>query len=163
MDDIEQTFQSIFDDTKTDIYRYIAAKCRCIDDIDDIFQDTYMGVYVYLKGGGDIDDPSAFTKTVAKRTLIKYYNLVKRLKLLEQRLEPVDLRSDTHSELIDLVNELIMKKNKRVQRVFFMRNSLQLTFDEIAKELGIKTNTVQKIYYRTVEDIRRRLEKEELL
>ena len=156
-------FEQLFEQTKSAVYKYIAAKCRSIDDIDDIFQETYMSVYTYLKNGGEIKEPEAFVKTVAKRTLGRYYSLLKRLKLTAERLAPVDMQAEDHDELVLLVNELVMKKPARVQKIFFMRHSLQLSFEEIAERLQMKPNTVQKAYYRTVEDIRRRLEKEEIL
>ena len=163
MAETSKAFDKIYTLTKTEVYKYIAAKCRSIDDIDDIFQETYIGVYEYLKNGGEINKPTAFAKTVAKRTLSRYYSLLRRLKNLEERLAPVDMQAEEHSELVDLVDLLVMKKPAKVQRIFFMRHSLQLSFDEIAKRLDMKPNTVQKTYYRTVESIRRQLEKEELL
>ena len=163
MPEINEKFEQVFELTKAEIYRYIAAKCRSIDDIDDIFQETYMSVYSYIKSGGEIREPAGFVKTVAKRTLGKYYGLLRRLKAIEERLAPMDVLAEDHDELVDIVNGLVMKKPPRVQKIFFMRHSLQLSFEEIAGELGMKPNTVQKTYYRTVEDIRRRLEKEELL
>ena len=163
MDGINERFEYIYEQTKHEIYRYITVKCRCIDDIDDLFQDTYVSVYQYLKNGGDITEPAGFVKTVAKRTLGRYYGLLKRLKLIEERLSSVEIKADDHDELVDVINELVMKAPPMTQKIFFMRHSLQMPFDEIADRLDMKTNTVQKIYYRTTDNIRRRLEKEELL
>ena len=155
----EKDFNELFEQTKSTIYSYIAAHCRSVSDIDDVFQDTYFGVYSFLHGGGTVNDPLAFTRTVARRTLAKYYISLSR----PAPDPPREQAPPPQSEAADRINSLILKSPPKIQRIFFLRHTLGLSFPEIAAELGMRTNTVQKCYYKKVAEIRRRLEKEGLM
>ena len=152
-------FDKIYLETKAEIYRYICAKCQNLSDIDDIFQDTYVALYEYLsRHKKAVESPIALVRTICKRNLIKHYIFYSRKK--ESPPQEV-LPPDDDSELVERVNSLIKKKSVYIQKLFFMRHSLDMSFKDIAKALGKNEGAVKQQYYKAAADIRRRLEKEE--
>ena len=80
MEQNKRLFEKIYNDTKESTYRFIAAKCYNIDDIDDIYQSTYISLFDALKKRDTPPENSeAFVITIAKRELFKYYGLIKKL------------------------------------------------------------------------------------
>lgn len=158
-------FESIYQNTKNDIYRYICIHCRCIGDIDDIFQDTYIAVYEYtLRHGSDeIKSPNALVLSIAKRVMIKYYLLARRHRSLAASEPDLNYKTtdDNDRELLLKINKRLLSKSAFVQKIFFMRHSLDMSFAQIAQALSKREGAVKAQYYKAIADIRRYLEKEE--
>lgn len=157
-----EDFTALYEKTKTDIHKYLYKKCRNISDIEDLFQDTYIGVYKYMLGGGKIGNAEAFVKTVAKRTLSGYYSFLKKKTEYESELDdniPTPQSSD--DELADRIYDLIQKKPEKVRKIFYLRHTMQLSFAQIAGELGLSESSVKAKYYKTIELVKRKLDKEE--
>ena len=72
-----EQFEKIYLRTKEMTYDRIAAKCFAADDVDDIFQNTYIAVYKAL---GKLKEPppneEAFVMLICNRQLMKYYSAV---------------------------------------------------------------------------------------
>ena len=75
-------FNEIYDSTKNMTLAYITAKCRHVEDVNDIFQDTYTELFqVLTKRGPDyIKNSKAFVMRIAKRKIARYYSLLDRLR-----------------------------------------------------------------------------------
>lgn len=155
-------FNAVYQQTKSEIYRYLLKKCKNISDIDDLFQDTYIAVFRFLDDGGTIENSEAFVKTIAKRTLSKYYSILRKREMHESELtDNIPAPEGEDGELADRIYELIMKKPEKIRKVFFMRHTLDLSFAEISAELGMSESSVKAKYYKTKEEIKRKIEKEE--
>jgi len=171
--DAASRFDEIYKSTKNTALAYITAKCKRLDDISDVFQDTYMELYqVLLKRGVDyVTNDKALVMRIVKRKIAKYYSLMERLRnqvpmtALNEDGEEVEL-SDLEPEafltedfavnkvLLDTVRQYIRQKPDDVQRVFYLFYYVGLTIPEISKSLGISESNVKNKIYRTIGELR---------
>lgn len=167
----EELFAEIYEETKSAVYRYIASKCRSIEDIDDIFQDAYIEIYKSVGRTKDkIENKEAFAVAVTKRCISKYYSALRKAGLFitsklsgggEYVPETDDLNSYVIEDkivtdsLLEEIYEIISSKPSDVQKIFLMYYKLDMTIVEISCELDIKESTVKKKLYKTLEQIRR--------
>ena len=159
MSDNDKIFDKIYFDTKEEIYRYICVKCRYIGDIDDIFQDTYVALYEYLqRNTKPIENPIALVRTICRRRLIKHYIFYNKSRP-EKAIEEGSANDD--EQLLKRINTLLEKKSAYIQKIFFMRHSLDMSFENIAAALGKSEGAVKAQYYKAIADIRRRIQREE--
>ena len=172
MDGSEQReqFEKIYLQTKEMIYDRIAAKCFAIDDVDDIFQNTYIAVYKALAG---LNEPppngEAFVMLICNRQLMKYYSAVRRLKerfvtrsgseegggdIPEASFTIEDSIIDRST--VEEIRALLRRKPLVIQKVFFLYYKRGLTIPQAAKMLEISESAVKMHLYRTLEEIRRK-------
>jgi len=171
--DAASRFDEIYDSTKKAVLAYITAKCGRIDDISDIFQDSYMELYqILLRRGADyVTNDKAFVMSIAKRKIAGYYSLLERLRLfvsmtaVDEDGEEVDL-SELEPDafltedfaisriLLDSARQYINQKPEIVQKVFYLYYGVGLKINEIAEAIGISESNVKHKLYRTLEELR---------
>ena len=165
------TFEQLYEETKKSVLKYIAAHCYSISDIEDIYQETYLSLHGTLKKTDiQIENGEAFVKTVAKRTLSRYYSGVGKLKAglsisldsLREKggdNEPADSfdveQSICTDELFEEVYQLIGKLPIQTQRIIFLRYKLELSFDEISAETGMSASAASQRLNKALVQIRR--------
>jgi len=76
---ILRKFEEIYNATYKNILKYIVCKCRNIDDVNDILQETYLELYTVLEGKADIKDYESYTFIIAKNKMIKHFNSNKKI------------------------------------------------------------------------------------
>lgn len=173
MDENKRLFETVYDKTKENTYRYIAAKCYNIDDIDDLYQNTYITVYDALcKRGSEPENIEAFVILIAKRELFKYYGLIKKLtsrfksssvfdEEISEDADTFDLEdSIVTKSLLEEVNALLSKKDITTQKIFFMYYYKGYTLAETAQLLEMNESSVKRRLYGTLAYIRRLYGKE---
>ena len=181
MDSNEQ-FEKIYVQTKEMIYNHIAAKCYAINDVDDIFQNTYVAVFKALaKLDEPPPNPEAFVMLICSRQLAKYYSAVRRLReriavrstadedrdevfaesftielgeavLLFQKIEDSVIDRAALTE----IHAMLRRKPLTTQKVFFLYYRRGLTIPQVAEALEISESSVKSHLYRTLAEIRRR-------
>ena len=165
----ESEFERIYIKTKEKVYNRIAAKCYATDDVDDIFQNTYVAVYKALCRLEELPpDEDAFVMLIANRQLIKYYSAVRRLKERFVMKRTEDDTGDIPDESFTVEDSIIdrvaveeirafLKRRPLVtQKVFFLYYRRGLTLPEIAGMLEMSLPSVKMHLYRTLEEIRRK-------
>ena len=165
----ESEFERIYIQTKERVYDHIAAKCYAIDDVDDIFQNTYVAVYKALCRLEELpQNEDAFVMLIANRQLMKYYSAVRRLKerIVMKRAEDYgedipDVSFAIEDSIIDRsaveeIRSLLKHKPLVTRKVFFLYYRRGLTIPEIAGMLEISASSVKMHLYRTLEEIRRK-------
>lgn len=167
-------FNDIYDATNRKVLGFIAAKCSNTSDISDIFQDTYMELYaVMVKRGLDyIINSEAFVMKIAKQKVYRHYSLLDRLKFAVplsvaddngNEINIADLEANYFSFDISMLNSALIAEIRRaisakpqiVQKIFFMRYSLDLTIPEIAELLSVGESYVKNKLYRTINELRK--------
>ena len=167
---ITARFNEIYDSTNKKALAFITAKCTNLEDVNDILQDTYMELYdtMLRKGADYIENDEAFVIQIAKRKVQKHYSFVQRMKAelslsvvtaAEEKeiieYDDMDLEeSICTNELAAEVQKLLAKKPLDVQKIFFLRFSLELTLVEIAELVGLSESQVKNKLYRTINEIR---------
>ena len=173
MNDNKRLFEKIYNETKDNTYKFIAAKCYNIDDIDDIYQSTYISVFDALsKRDEPPENNEAFVILIAKRELFKYYGLIKRLASRFKAPPPNDddCKEDADSfcledsvvnkALLEEINSLLEKKDIATRKIFFLYYYKGYSLGEISDMLGLGESSVKRRLYGTLTQIRRLYGKE---
>ncbi|MBR6337317.1 MAG: RNA polymerase sigma factor [Ruminococcus sp.] len=173
MGDSKRLFEEIYNSTKENTYRYIAAKCYNIDDVDDIYQNTYISVYNALeKRDSPPENNEAFVILIAKRELFKYYGLVKRITShfgsrsgidddYKEDADTFDLEDSVVSKaLLEEISALLKSKDITTQKIFFLYYYEGCTLGETASLLEMSESSVKRRLYGTLSQIRRLYGKE---
>jgi RNA polymerase sigma-70 factor (ECF subfamily) len=167
-------FDEIYNSTKKPVLAFITAKCGSIEDIGDIFQETYMELYrVLLKRGTDyITNDKAFVIKLAKQKLARHYRLFSQLQnfvsMKTKENEELDI-SETEADnflvedftvnkiILESARQYIRAKPEIIQKVFFLYYNSGLTISETAQLLSISGSSVKNHLYRTIKEMRERL------
>jgi len=166
-------FDEIFNSTKKPVLAYITAKCVHTSDIDDIFQETYMELFVVLlkRGTGYIINDRAFVLKLANQKLARYYKLLGRLRNVVSLTskndvgEEVDLSDfiiddfliedfSVNNIMLDNARRYITSKPEIVKKVFYLYYDVELTICEIAQLLSLSESNVKNYIYRTLKEMR---------
>lgn len=170
--DATAVFNKIYDSTTQAALAFITAKCGNMEDVSDILQETYMEVYSTLcnKGSDFIDNDEAFVINIAKRKIYKHYTNIQRAKEdlslsvitndngeinLDLQPDEMDIEDSLcTNELVEEIWKIINKKPQDIQRIFFLRFSLDLSIKEISELMEIKESQIKNKLYRTINEIR---------
>ncbi len=167
----EPGFEEIYNSTKQNVLKFITSKCININDIEDIYQETYARVFDSLAKGICPDEPEAFVIGTAKHCLSHYYSAMQRLRARVSLNRSKDDITDTPDELADSTDIELAVINKElldrifkeicaqpadIQKMFYLHYFMELSLGETAKTLGISECTVRQRLYRSVRIIRRK-------
>ncbi len=167
--DINSFFNEIYDRTFNNTIRYITAKCSNIDDIHEIVQEVYADVYSTLvkKGVGYIKNPEAFIAKVTKSKVYRHYSLLERVRGVAignengmddygvESLETYTIEDEViNKQMANDVFEHLSTKSDDVIRIFYLFYYVDMTIEEIAKDLEMSVSNVKNKLYRTVRELR---------
>ena len=165
-----ERFNRIYDNTYSDILKYIIIKCHNINDSNDIIQEVYFELWKILNKR-DIDESNikSFLIGISINKIKKHYTLVQRFKTIsifnksDKDIELIGSLKDS-IDLEDLVirsdewdfiwNYIKSKKNQNIPKIFYLYYVLDLTIKDISKELSIGESYVKNIIYRTLDELR---------
>ncbi|SDB34950.1 Sigma-70 region 2 [Ruminococcaceae bacterium FB2012] len=80
-DRLNGEFDALYESTKQSVLKYIAPRCSCIADIEDVYQEVYLRVYDALRQQKHLDDPEAFVMGITKHCVSHYYSVLQKLKI----------------------------------------------------------------------------------
>lgn len=170
---VTSAFNKIYDSTSKSALAYITAKCGNNEDIGDILQETYMELYsVMLKKGTDfIENDEAFVLNIAKRKIYKHYSSLEKAKAdlslsvftndngeinLDITPDEFDLEdSMCTNELVLEISDTLKTKSKEIQKIFYLRFSLDLPISEIAELMEERESSIKNKLYRTIKELRK--------
>ena len=170
-----ENFEEIYNSTYNNTLKYIVCNCSNIDDVNDIVQDTYVELYKILQKRKyiELEKVQNYIIGIAKNRLRKYYGMVYKFKTLSifvnndlkeyeiSNYEKFDMEIDVLDKLdAKMVWEYIKKKKIIVIKVFYLYLYFDLKISEIAKILNISESNVKNIIYRTIKQIKEKIEKE---
>lgn len=166
-------FNDIYDSTNKKVLSFITAKCSRTSDISDIFQDTYMEVFMVIekRGVNYIDNPEAFVMKITKQKIYKYYTLLDKLKFFVsihstneagEEVNIAELETDSFSiedkvsnhALVEDICKHLAIKSVEIQKIFHLFYYLEYTIPEIAKMLSMSESNVKHKLYRTLNELR---------
>ena len=165
-DGLNEDFERLYEATKHSVLKYIASRCACISDIDDIYQEVYLRVYEALRQEKRPDDPEAFVMGIAKHCVSHYYSLLQKLRMRaqlrssdkeceysdEEDIEEIIISRDLYERLY----RDVCRTSAEVQRIFYLHYLMELSLAETAEALGIPESRVKQLLYRTVRILKRK-------
>lgn len=143
MNDVTETFNSVYDATFRELMRYCLLKAP-LEDASDLLQNTYAQFYRTLtkKGSSAIRDPKAYLLTILKHEIAGFYRFrAKRKEIPLETLEnePNDVSVEDLSldfAAIDDVMRRIRTEPESTQRMFLLYYGYGMKLGDIAKEMG---------------------------
>lgn len=163
---VEDMLINIYEETYDDIYRYVLSKCRDLEDISDLIQNTYLKFYKELKKGKEIKEPKKYLIRIARNEVFKNYKILSftkgnvpifshinedEFRVLHQELS---VEKDYESKMIcnDIWNYL-KKKDSLTLKIFILYFKNDLKIKDIAMRLEIKESTIKSRLYRTIKQV----------
>ncbi len=169
--DIDERFDTVYDDTYSEIKRFTAVRCGDPDDIPDIIQEIYLEYYSVLKKRGCdyIENDRAFIYKIAERRVKKYYTLKQRMRMIlpltaksgdgeeEYSIELPDPmtveESYISSEEGAVLRGLIAKQSPEIRKIIYLYYAEELQLAEIAEAMNMNLSTVKTKLYRALKNI----------
>lgn len=155
-------FEDIYNKTYQTLLKYLVCKCRNLDDVNELIQDTYVELYHTLqrKRSIKLDDETAYLKGIAKNVLKKYYR--EHYKEIAHTnptdLEPtdeLDIEADfINKENVEQIWNYLNTKDILVHKIFYLYYSMGLKISEISEELEINPSTTKNYIYRTLKELK---------
>lgn len=150
MNDVTETFNTVYDATFRELMRYCLLKAP-LEDAHDLLQNTYAQFYRMLakKGSGAIRDPKAYLMTVLKHEIAGFYRF--RAKRKEIPLEAIENEPDNVSTedlsldfaAVDEILSRIKTEPESTQRMFLLYYGYGMKLGDIAKEMGTTDSAVK--------------------
>jgi RNA polymerase sigma-70 factor (ECF subfamily) len=173
--DLESTFDQIYNQTYKKILHYVTARCGNPSDISDILQEIYAELYRVLvrRGTSYINLPEAFVMQLAKSKVYRHYSIGEKIKNIlpfstmdwkqvegvTEVIEPVDEEPELDDIVADRIllrqiADFIKTKPDDVQRIFYLYYVLEQSSVQIALDLHLNESTVKSKIHRTVHEVR---------
>ncbi len=170
MNDVTETFNTVYDATFRELMRYCLLKAP-MEDAHDLLQNTYAKFYRALqrKGVRAIRDPKAYLFTALKHEIASFYRSG-----AKQKTVPLEVLSNEADDVsveelsldhaaIEYVLDRLKDEPESTQRMFILYYGYGMKLGDIAKETGTTAAIVKNRLYRVRKKIRTSFEEEETL
>ncbi len=161
MNDVTETFNTVYDATFRELMRYCLLKAP-LEDAHDLLQNTYAQFYRVLqrKGTSAIRDPKAYLFTALKHEIAAFYRF--RAKRKEIPLEAIENEPDNVSAedlsldfaAVDEILSRIKTEPESTQRMFLLYYGYGMKLGDIAKEMGTTDSAVKSRLVRVRKKLR---------
>ena len=159
-------FNKIYDETYSDVLKYVIIKCHNINNANDIVQDTYLEFWKILNKK-DIEESNirSYLIGIAINKIKRYYSLLDRIKTIslfdKDKNIDLDLKSNIDIENLIIKNNdwnliwdyIKNKKNQDIPKIFYLYYKLEMSIKEISKELDVTESYVKNLIYRTLKEL----------
>ena len=168
----KEDFSQIYNETYNIVLRFIVVKCKDIDDLNDIIQDTYIEFLKILRKKKilNIDNINSYIVAITNNIIKRHYHKKKKDNIViyyENDEKSVDIEDsfDIEQNFITKENvknvwEYIKNKDLVTTKIFYLYFVLDLKISEIAQELVLNESTIKNRIYRTLKEIKKNLGKE---
>ena len=167
----QEIFNQIYEQTYPIISKYVVCHCENIEDVKDILQEIYFHVYKQINKGKEMN--MEYIMGIAKNKVNDYYRFSYKhkiislfsknndeLKLIESIPNDVDLERSIEIKCeSEQIWKILTYKPVIISKVFYLYYYLEMSISEIAKELNISESNVKNYLYRTLKELRNKLER----
>lgn len=165
-------FDTLYENTYSDISKYVVCNCSNIKDVEDIIQNIYIAIYRQMLNNKEMSQ--SYILGIAKNKVKDYYRFkykdkIKSLLTLnndENIIESIpsdfDLEdSFTQKYDTDKVWHYLKKKKVIISKIFYLYYYMGLSIKEISNSLNITESNVKHYLYRTLKELNVYLESED--
>lgn len=161
----EQTFEKLFEQYYNSVYVYICRRINNVHDAEDLTSDVFLKAYSNPYNSS-LAKFSTYIFTIAANTIKNYYRDSSKKRSFLESDEPDEHLSDD----LDIIGDLLKKEEcskllkaltvlpDKQYNVLYRRYYLNMSFKEIAVDLGITENYASKIHNRALEKLKSFLE-----
>jgi RNA polymerase sigma factor (sigma-70 family) len=165
--ELNKVVTTIYEATYNDVLRYIVAKCRSADDVQDLIQNTYLNFYNRLTKGGVVKESKKYLIKIARNEVYKLYGYFSFTKnsipvfsqtddedFSNYELEAFSKEADYNELLCDELWDYLKKGDILTFKIFVLYYNQDLKISDIAKMLKVKESTIKNRLYRTIKQMR---------
>ena len=162
-------FNVIYDQTHSDLLKYVIIKCHNINDANDIIQETYLEFWnIINKKELSNSNIKSYLIGIANNKIKKHFSLLQRIKTIslfeknDQDIEIINTIKDSIN-LNDLIikednwsqiwNYIKRKKNQDIPKVFYLYYKLEISIKEISNYLKVNESYIKNLIYRTLKEL----------
>ena len=156
-------FNNIYEETYSDVLKYVIIKCHNINDANDIIQDTYLEFWKILnKKNIEESNIKSYLIGIAINKIKKHYTLIDRIRTISIfNDKEISIKSNINIENLIIKNNdwsliweyIKNKKNQDIPKIFYLYYKLELSIKEISKELNVTESYVKNLIYRTLKEL----------
>jgi RNA polymerase sigma factor (sigma-70 family) len=147
------------------LQRFLARRVGCQEAAAELMQETYLRL-ASLDGGHRIDNPGAYLFQIAEHLAVDHLHQHTRVQRHYAGTPAEDLPSQAPSpeaevvarEQCHLLRQAIRELPPKCRTVFLLHRVQHLSYEEIARQLGISRKTVEKHVSKALTHCRKRLE-----
>jgi RNA polymerase sigma-70 factor, ECF subfamily len=153
----EGTFERLYRQHRSDVYRFVLRDVRNAADAEDITQTAFMNAFRALQHGDEPEKPRAWLLTIAQN--------VARRRFRTKTSRPVEVELD--SELIAApesdapsgaeIRQALQRLRPNQRAVLVLREIGGLSYSEIAETLGLSLSAVETLIFRSRRALREEL------
>lgn len=167
----ETTNTVLVDELATPLVRYLAKKVPNNEDANDLAQEAFLRMHKFQQSK-NLENARAFLYRTANNLVIDQLRRARvHDKYLsseippehadedEDKFAPSAERAVSAEQELDRVYEIVEKMPQKVRRAFLLHRSKDLSYPEIAAEMGVSTSMVEKYIIQALKQIRSELKK----
>jgi RNA polymerase sigma-70 factor (ECF subfamily) len=167
--DCQDYFNRIYDDTYSEILKFVIIKTSHADQVDDIMQNVYYNFYsrILKRGFTDIRFPEAFIIKLTQKELARHYKKTAEKKELEtdindydEKIESDDISFDSmieNKEALNNVRSIVAKLPLLSFKSFILFYYYDMPIAKIAEQLSISEQNVKTRLWRARNAVRKEL------
>lgn len=168
----ERFFNLIFEKYRNRLFAYLFKVTKSKETAEEIVLDVFIKLWHGRETVTEIENLEAFLFRVAHNKAIDFFRAAKRNPTMQQEIwhliteaisnETADKKL-LDKNLEDLVQSAVDQLSPQRRKVYYLRNSEDLSYGEIAQQLNLSSNTVRNHLAASVQFIREFLLKNNLL
>lgn len=162
----EKSFSTLFDLYKKKVYSTALKMLKSESESEEIVQEVFISLWKVRNKLGDVTNPEGYIFTITYNTV---YSHLRKISQQQELLEGVILRvvskQNTTLETIaanetsKLIYEALQKLPPQQRKIYDLARHDEMSYDDIASELGLSKNTVRNHLAEAMKSIRYILKK----
>lgn len=157
----EERLREIYDETYNEALKYIVSKCRDMEYVQDIIQNSYFNLYKAMDKN-EIKDYRRYLFKIIKNEIFKTYGLMGVLKnnipifsltkeLNMKSEESIDIESKI---LCEDIYDYLKEKDVLTFKIFMLYFKFDMKIVDISKKLKMSESNVKNRLYRTIKELK---------
>lgn len=157
----EEKLKDIYDETYDDALKYVVSKCRNIEYVQDIIQNSYFNFYKAMDKV-EIKDYRKYLFKIIKNEIFKTYGV---MGVLKNNIPMFSLNEEANIELrenmdidskvfCDGIYDYLKEKDILTFKIFILYFKFDMRIIDISKKLKISESNVKNRLYRTIKELK---------
>ena len=169
----KRDLEKIYKETYSKVLKFAVIKCRNLDDVNDIIQDTYLELLKLLKKKKmlEVENIESYVLGIANNILKRYYHKKKKDNIVycyqddSNLIEDIEDSFDLEANIITKNNvakvwKYLKQKDLITAKIFYLYFAVDLKITEISKDLELNESNIKNRIYRTLKELKRYLGKD---
>lgn len=157
----EEKLKDIYDETYDEALKYVISKCRNIEYVQDIIQNSYVNFYKAMDKV-EIKNYRKYLFKIIKNEIFKTYGV---MGILKNNIPLFSLNEETNIEseenididskvLCDDIYDYLKEKDMLTFKIFILYFKFDMKIIDISKKLRISESNVKNRLYRTIKELK---------